>query len=116
MPPTPSTVVVARTTDGIQAQIWVDMLHDEGIDASTYQRGVQAALGGVTGIGTHLVLVHRDHVGDARNVIAEAGGASALAPIPSEPESHGTLVRALFAAVAVAVAFFLLLVVFQAGG
>ncbi len=116
MASTDSAVVVARTSDGIQAQLWVDMLRDEGLDASTYTQGVQAALGGASGVGIHLVLVHREHVGDARNIIAEAGGASALAPIPGESEGYARLVRVLLGAAGVALVFMLILVIMQAAG
>ncbi len=111
-----STVVVARTGDPIEAQIWVDMLRDEGIQAATYEQGLRGALGGASTMGiraTHHILVRREDIVAARNVIAESGGAHQLAPVPGEDDDAGSkAARALVLALVGAAIFFALFVVF----
>ena len=80
-------VIVAQAAELVQAQLWVSALRDAGIEAATFERGVGAALGGATAVGaTYPVLVQRRDLVAARNVIAEMGGAPALAPL-AEPET-----------------------------
>lgn len=112
----PSTVVVARTGDPIEAQIWVDMLRDEGIQAASYEQSIRGALGGASTLGirgTHHILVRHEDIAAARNVIAESGGARHLAPVPGDEDDAGArAARALIYALVGAAIFFALFVVF----
>ncbi len=111
----PETAVVARTRDGIEAQIWVDMLRDEGIEATTFEQGPRGALGGATLIGaTHQIVVNRENLADARSIIADAGGAHALAPVGTEEGAHDRMIKALLIAGGGAIFFLLLFVIVQA--
>ncbi len=75
-------VVVAVARDPAEAQIWCDALRQDGIEAGTYERGPGAAFGGLaTVVSDYPVLVSPTRIGDARNVIAELGGAPFLSPI-----------------------------------
>lgn len=77
-----ATVIVAVAQNPAEAQIWVDALRDEGIEAGTYQRGPAAAFGGGRLVfSDYPVLVAADNIGSARNVIAELGGASMLSAV-----------------------------------
>jgi hypothetical protein len=111
-----TTVVVARTGDAIEAQIWVDMLRDEGIQAATYEQSIRGALGGASTLGirgTHHILVRHEDIVAARNVIAESGGAHQLAPIPGDNDDAASkAARALVYALVGAAIFFALFVVF----
>lgn len=112
-PRTKHPVVVAVSGDAIQATIWRDALADAGITAAVVERGMSAALGGATSVSaTYHVLVDREAVGDARNVIAELGGAMSLAPLPDDATAaqrrRAALIAAAVAAVAVLVAIGLL--------
>ncbi|MBI5949062.1 MAG: hypothetical protein HY875_13060 [Chloroflexi bacterium] len=80
----PRRVVVAEASDPVQAAIWIDALHAAGIEASSFERGVGAALGGAAtpGWAVYPVLVASTDIGAARNVVAELAGGAALAPIP----------------------------------
>jgi len=79
--PAEYAVVVAEAPDAVRAAIWVDALRSAGITASTFERGVGAALGGASPLGAvYPVVVSNDDVGAARTVIADLAGASALAP------------------------------------
>jgi hypothetical protein len=85
LPAPQSAVVVAVASDAIEAAIWRDALHDAGIPAAVYERGVGAALGGANTFGaSYPLLVDRGQVAAARNVIADLGGAVALAPVHDE--------------------------------
>lgn len=102
-------VVVARAEDGAQAQIWVDMLRDEGIDATSFEQGIRGSLGGASGFHSrYLILVRREQFGEARSVIAEAGGATNLAELPAEDGASASMTRALLIAGAGAGLFLLL--------
>ncbi len=111
-----SSIVVARTTDPIEAQIWVDMLRDEGIQAATYEQSMRGALGGASTLGfrsTHHILVRHEDIVGARNLIAEVGGAHQLAPVPGNDDEAGSkAARALVMALVGAAIFFTLFVVF----
>lgn len=79
------TVVVARTSDLAALAYWLTALVEAGIPAASYEEGIGAAVGsgllpGHTGFA---VVVPRVRLADARTVIAECGGASALAPVPA---------------------------------
>jgi len=91
------TVLVAEAGDPIQAQIWVDALRDAGIEAGTFERGVGAALGGAvtTGVSRFPVVVARQDLVAARNLIAELDGAVHLAPIDDPELQHAARRRAL---------------------
>lgn len=109
------TVVVARTRDSLEAQIWLDMLRDQGLEAALFEQGVHGALGGARGFGgTHHVVVRRVDLTQARNTLADAGAAHALAPVPDSRESSSRMLQALLAAGGVAVGFLLLLAIVQA--
>jgi hypothetical protein len=75
--------VVAEARDPVQAGIWIDALERAGIPATSFERGVGAALGGAStpGSAVYPVVVGRDDVIAARNVIADLGGAAFLAPL-----------------------------------
>lgn len=71
--------IVAEASDIAEARIWIDALRDEEIDAAYVERGPGGALGGASVFGSsYAVIVPRDRIGDARNVIAELGGGGAL--------------------------------------
>jgi hypothetical protein len=78
--------MVAVAGDPAVAAIWVDALRQDGIDAATFQRGPSAALGGLFGgaLIDYPVLVDPSRIADARNVVAELGGAGQLSPIPTD--------------------------------
>lgn len=77
------TVVVAESSDRIEAEIWLDALRAQGIPAAIFERGPGAAMGGATAsaFARYPVLVSRSNFGAARNVIADLAGGSALAPV-----------------------------------
>lgn len=102
LPAPQSAVVVAVASDAIEAAIWRDALHDAGIPAAVYERGVGAALGGANTFGaSYPLLVDRGQVAAARNVIADLGGAVALAPVHDERAVRERRQRALFVAGAI---------------
>ena len=78
---------MAEATNPVDAAIWVDALHDAGIEASSFERGVGAALGGAMTPGwvRYPIVVPAADLAGARNVVAGLGGATALAPI-DDPE------------------------------
>lgn len=104
----PGTVVVANASDAIEAAIWKDALADAGIPAATFERGPGAALGGASGgrISAYPVVVSRDDLARARNVIADVAGASAIAPVPDESAMAARRTRILRMA-GLAIALFL---------
>lgn len=81
-----ATAVVARANDPIEANIWVDALRDAGIQAAAFETGAGAALGGATahGFAAYPIVVARDDLAHARNVIADLAGGAALAPFPND--------------------------------
>lgn len=81
-----SAVVVAEASDSLQANVWVDALTDAGITARSFEQGVGGALGGAsTGVfAKYAVLVARDDLVAARNIISRLDGGSVLAPVPDE--------------------------------
>ncbi len=92
--------VVAEARDVAEARIWVDALHDEQIQAAFVERGAGSALGGASVFGSsYSVLVPRSRLGEARTVIAELGGASALVAYRSAGEERARA-RRVFATVA----------------
>ena len=81
--------IVAEAGDIAEARIWIDALRDEEIDAAFVERGPGGALGGASVFGSsYAVLVPRDRIGDARNVIAELGGGGALVAYRSAEEER----------------------------
>ena len=109
------TVVVARTRDPLEAQIWLDLLRNAGIRAAVFEQGVRGALGGATLFGSaHHIVVGRADIADARNIIADADGVHALAPLPQDDEAREKMSRALFAVGAVVAGLIVLLVIVQA--
>ncbi len=91
------TVVVAEAGDPVQAQIWLDALRDAGIQATSFERGVGAALGGAmtSGWARYPVLVAEGEMAAARNVVAELGGAGLLAPVGDPAAARRRQSRAL---------------------
>ncbi len=81
-----SAVVVAAASHPIQANVWVDALTDAGITARSFEQGVGGALGGaVTGVfATYAVVVAREDLVAARNIISRLDGGGVLAPVPDE--------------------------------
>lgn len=90
-----TAVPVARTADPVSSAIWVDALRQEGIKAASVERGVGAALGGMSGVGQFVIIVRQSQVGAARSIIAELDGARALVPITTPGERDGAANRAL---------------------
>lgn len=86
----PAPVVVAVAENGLEANLWLDALHRAGIRASTFERGHGGALG-ATGWQDSVfpVLVAPGDLGHARSVIADLGGARALAPVRQGDEGRG---------------------------
>lgn len=82
----PSVVVVAETSDELEATLWADALRDEGVRAEVMVVGTRGALGGgVLFPGAWFrLLVDRTQFEAARNVIADHGGAEHLAALPPE--------------------------------
>jgi hypothetical protein len=101
-----STTVVAEAQDPIEAEMWLHALRSEGIEASTFERGVGAALGGamMTGFAVYPIVVAQADLSAARNVIARVAGASAIAPVRDTAEARAAQHRALFAVGVIAVA------------
>lgn len=93
----PGPVVVAEARDPLQAGIWIDALARAGISATSFERGVGAALGGASAPGwsVYPVVVSRDHLVDARNVIAELDGAAFLAPLSDSSAAAARQRRAI---------------------
>ena len=106
------TALVAEAADPIQAQIWVSALREAGIEAATFERGVGAALGGAvtSGVSRFPVVVARDDLVGARNVIAELDGAVHLAPI-DDPEGQRAARRRVLVTVTTAAAVILAIAV-----
>jgi len=76
----PRAAVVAEAVDPVQAQIWVDALRQAGIEATTFEQGAGAALGGAAlhYLATYPVVIRSDSLAAARSVIAEMSGAGVL--------------------------------------
>ena len=109
--PGPSPMVVALANDPVEAAIWVDALRDAGIEAVTFEQGVGAALGGTsTSWSKHPVLVDESRLGDARNVIADLGGAGQLAAYRGAEEQRSDQKRALQAVLLVVAAIVIIAV------
>lgn len=107
-------VPVASAANSVEAQIWVDMLRDEGIRAAAVESGVHAAFGGAALPATSVVvLVDRTDLVSARNVIAESGGASALRPVSTSAEPPARTLRLLGLAAGAAIALLLLIAVMR---
>lgn len=104
-----AAAIVAEAEDPVQAAIWVDALRAAGIKCTSYERGVGAALGGAVtpGLAVYPVLVAREFLGAARSVVAELGGAAALAPWPDSARERSRALRAVRTSVAVALAILL---------
>ncbi len=85
-----AVALVAEAGDLVEATIWVDALQAAGIRATSYERGVGAALGGAVtfGLARFPVVVSREDLSEARSVIADMGGAASLLPI-EEPGERG---------------------------
>jgi hypothetical protein len=97
------TALVAEAGDAVEAAIWVDALHDAGIEAHSFERGVGAALGGATtNWARYPVLVPREALGHARSVIAELAGAAVLAPYRDPDDIRDGQSRALRTAALIA--------------
>ena len=88
-------VVVAVAENSLEANLWVDALRQAGIRASSFERGHGGALGAPTWRESVFpVLVRASEIGAARSVIADLGGARALAPV-REPADAGAATRLL---------------------
>lgn len=109
------TVVVARAPDFVAAQIWVDALHDEGIDARLFEQSPGAALGGAitSGIARFPVIVSEDDFAAARAVIGRLAGMAVLQPLPDAKAEDADRRWALLTVVGVAAAALLLALIFQ---
>ncbi|GBD24488.1 hypothetical protein HRbin29_02166 [bacterium HR29] len=78
------SVVVARTSDPAALAFWLTALEEAGIPAASYEEGIGAAVGGgsLPAFSAFAVVVPRSMLAEARTVIAECGGAGALAAVP----------------------------------
>lgn len=112
-------VVVATATGMVEAQIWLDMLRDDGIAATAVEVGPHGMLGG-GGLSLRgaRVLVGSDDVVRARELIAGAGGELAVHPgtNPDSAETRDRTMRLVFLAGGIAVAFLLIAAIAQAAG
>jgi hypothetical protein len=108
-------VVVARAPDIVAAQIWVDALRDEGIEARLFEQSPGAALGGAitTGIAQFPLLVRETDFAAARAVIARLAGMEPLQPLPDEAAEDASRRWALFAVIGIAVGAMLLAFIVQ---
>ena len=92
----PGAVPVAEARDELEAGMWLDALHQAGIPATVFERGLGGAMGGaVSGWARFPVLVPRSSLGAARNVIADLAGASRLAAYEDPAGSRSGQLRAL---------------------
>jgi hypothetical protein len=96
-----NAVVVAEAEDPVQAGKWLDALEQAGIAARSFERGVGAALGGAvtSGFAKYPVLVARDDLLAARNVISRLDGGGVLSPVRDEEAVRATQLRWLVVAV-----------------
>lgn len=94
---TGATVAVAETRDPVQAGLWVEALRQAGIRAAVFERGIGGALGGADtyGFSFHRIIVGYHDLAQARNIIAELGGAGALMPYRSPDEEGARAMRVL---------------------
>ncbi len=78
-----SRVVVAEAAEPIERGIWLDALEQAGIEATTFERGVGAGIGGAQPIlpTSYPILVPSAPIVHARNVIVSLAGAQRLVPI-----------------------------------
>lgn len=83
-----SMVMVAEAKEPIERGIWLDALEQAGIEATTFERGSGAALGGVQSVfpSSHPVLVPSEHFVTARNIISDIAGADRLLPVRTSEE------------------------------
>ncbi len=102
---TVETVVVAESSDPVEAEIWLDALRSAGIQAAVFERGPGAALGGAVtaGFAHYPVLVARPDFAAARNVIAEVAGGHRLAPLTDLSRTSRAQRNALLAIAAITV-------------
>jgi hypothetical protein len=108
-------VPVATAPDIVAAQIWVDALKDEGIEARLFEQGPNAALGGAitTGWTRYPVIVAEDDFTRARTVIGRLAGMHVLQPLPDSEAEDARRRWALIAVIAIAVGAMLLAFIFQ---
>ena len=71
-------VVVAEARNSLEAVLWVDALKAEGIPATSFERSVAPAMGGVDAFARFPVMVPAEKLGAARSVIADLAGATRL--------------------------------------
>lgn len=90
-------VVVAETSDPVEAGMWVNALGEAGVDARSFERGVGAALGGAVtaSFARYPVVVPREHLAQARSIIADHGGAASLVPVRQKEEERARQNQAL---------------------
>lgn len=83
-----SMVMVAEAEEPIERGIWLDALEQAGIEATTFERGSGAALGGTQPMfpSSHPILVPSEHLVLARNIIAGIAGADRLLPVRTSEE------------------------------
>ena len=90
--------IVAEASDITEAHIWIDALHDQDIEAAFVERGPGGALGGATHFGSsYAVLVPRARFAEARSVITDLGGGSALVALRTAEEEREAPRRAFLA-------------------
>ena len=108
-------VVVATAPDFVAAQIWVDALKDEGIEARLFEQSPGAALGGAvtTGIARFPVLVPEDDFAQARAVVGRLAGMEVLQPLPDDEEDDRRRRWALGAVIGIAVGAMLIAFITQ---
>ena len=111
-----SRIMVAEASEPIERGIWLDALRQAGIEATTFERGVGAAIGGAQSIAptSYPILVPSARIADARNIIAELAGAERLVPAASAAEQVSRVQRWTIAGIAGVLAFLLMAVIVQA--
>lgn len=81
-------VEIARAPDEVTAALWVDVLADAGIEATSYSAGISGALGGAaTPWGNaHPVLVAEEDAEQALAVLNEVEGDAAPEPLTAKQD------------------------------
>ena len=108
------TVEIARAPDEVTAALWVDVLAEAGIEATSYSTGISGALGGASTPwgNVHPVLVAEEDAEEALAVLNEVEGDAAPEPFTVQQDREalqrmaiGLVGLGLATAIGLAVAF-----------